>query len=144
MLLSTTLVASLIWPPQWVFRTRTTPMLVVSGMIVSLFQMFVSSSLLIIHHIHVFSLPMFRARFPEQEYATELRQVQASKWAFRSVADGIDHFKAGRHTEAFQCLNKALSIDPRNIEGLVARGALYVENHSFKPLFLIVLKRFLY
>lgn len=67
---------------------------------------------------------MFRARFPEQEYATELRQVQASKWAFRSVADGIDHFKAGRHTEAFQCLNKALSIDPRNIEGLVARGAL--------------------
>ena len=65
-----------------------------------------------------------RERFPPNEYATELRQAQASKWAFRSVAEGIDHFKAGRHSEAFQCLNKALTVDPRNVEGLVARGAL--------------------
>ena len=69
-------------------------------------------------------LNCFRGRFPEQEYALELRQVQASKWAFRSVAEGIEHFKSGRHSEAFQCLNKALNIDPRNVEGLVARGAL--------------------
>lgn len=67
---------------------------------------------------------MRRERFPPNEYATELRQTQASKWAFRSVAEGIDHFKAGRHSEAFQCLNKALTVDPRNVEGLVARGAL--------------------
>ncbi|XP_075213498.1 uncharacterized protein LOC142319753 isoform X2 [Lycorma delicatula] len=73
-----------------------------------------------------------RDRFPEGEYASELRQVQASKWAFRSVAEGIDHFKAGRQTEAFQCLNKALNIDPRNIEGLVARGALYANSGNFK------------
>ena len=66
----------------------------------------------------------YRERFPPNEYASELRQAQASKWAFRSVAEGIDHFKAGRHTEAFQCLNKALTVDPRNVEGLVARGAL--------------------
>lgn len=33
-------------------------------------------------------------RFPEPEYSHELRQVQASKWAYRNVADGIDHFKA--------------------------------------------------
>lgn len=67
---------------------------------------------------------VYRERFPPSEFATELRQAQASKWAFRSVADGIDHFKAGRHTEAFQCLNKALTVDPKNVEGLVARGAL--------------------
>ncbi|KAJ8683624.1 hypothetical protein QAD02_019416 [Eretmocerus hayati] len=73
-----------------------------------------------------------RERFPPNEYATELRQAQASKWAFRSVAEGIDHFKAGRHTEAFQCLNKALTVDPRNVEGLVARGALYANSGSFK------------
>lgn len=73
-----------------------------------------------------------RGRFPEQEYSVELRQVQASKWAFRSVADGIDHFKAGRHTEAFQCLNKALTIDPKNVEGLVARGALYANSGNFQ------------
>lgn len=70
-------------------------------------------------------------RFPTQDYAMELRQTQASKWAFRSVADGIEHFKIGRHVEAFQCLNKALNIDPRNVEGLVARGALYANKGSF-------------
>ncbi|XP_069698130.1 zinc finger CCCH domain-containing protein 13 isoform X1 [Periplaneta americana] len=73
-----------------------------------------------------------RGRFSEQEYASELRQVQASKWAFRSVAEGIEHFKSGRHSEAFQCLNKALNIDPRNVEGLVARGALYANSGSFQ------------
>lgn len=51
---------------------------------------------------------------------------------FRSVAEGIEHFKEGRHSEAFQCLNKALSIDARNVEGLVARGALYANSGSFK------------
>lgn len=50
----------------------------------------------------------------------------------RSVAEGIEHFKLGRHTEAFGCLNKALSIDPRNVEGLVARGALFANSGSFK------------
>lgn len=49
-----------------------------------------------------------------------------------SVAEGIEHFKEGRHSEAFQCLNKALNIDPRNVEGLVARGALYANSGSFK------------
>ncbi|XP_037034016.1 tetratricopeptide repeat protein 14 homolog isoform X2 [Bradysia coprophila] len=71
-------------------------------------------------------------KFPAEEYGSDLRQVQASKWAFRSVAEGIEHFKLGRHTEAFQCLNKALSIDPRNVEGLVARGALFANSGSFK------------
>lgn len=66
----------------------------------------------------------YRVRFPISENATELRQVQAGKWAYRNVADGIEYFKAGKHSEAFQSLNKALQIDPRNIEGLVARGAL--------------------
>lgn len=48
------------------------------------------------------------------------------------MAEGIEHFKEGRHSEAFQCLNKALSIDSRNVEGLVARGALYANSGSFK------------
>ncbi|XP_063914100.1 uncharacterized protein DDB_G0284459 isoform X2 [Zophobas morio] len=75
---------------------------------------------------------VYKGRFPENEYASELRQVQASKWAYRNVADGIDHFKAGKHVEAFQCLNKALNIDPKNVEGLVARGALYANSGNFQ------------
>ncbi|ERL87322.1 tetratricopeptide repeat protein 14 homolog isoform X2 [Dendroctonus ponderosae] len=81
---------------------------------------------------HLTLIESLRGRFPENEYANELRQVQASKWAYRNVADGIDHFKAGKHVEAFQCLNKALNIDPRNVEGLVARGALYANSGNFQ------------
>ncbi|XP_020812666.1 tetratricopeptide repeat protein 14 homolog isoform X2 [Drosophila serrata] len=72
-----------------------------------------------------------KSGFPDAESAAELRQKQASQWAFRSVADGIEHFKNGQQVEAFQCLNKALNIDPRNVEGLVARGALYANRGSF-------------
>lgn len=50
---------------------------------------------------------------------------------FSSVANGIEYFKIGKDVEAFQCLNKALTIDPRNVEGLVARGALYANKGSF-------------
>lgn len=74
----------------------------------------------------------FRGQFSPEEMAAELRQQQAAKWAFKSVAEGIEHFKSGRHSEAFQSLNTALSIDPRNLEGLVARGALYANSASFK------------
>ncbi|XP_028128031.2 tetratricopeptide repeat protein 14 homolog isoform X1 [Diabrotica virgifera virgifera] len=81
---------------------------------------------------HLSFITGLKYRFPENEYATELRQVQASKWAYRNVADGIDHFKAGKHVEAFQCLNKALNIDPKNVEGLVARGALYANSGNFQ------------
>ena len=56
--------------------------------------------------------------------ASSLRSQQNGKWAHGSVAEGIRHFKSGNLTEAFQCLNKALSIDAENVEGLVARGAL--------------------
>uniref|UniRef100_A0A182QV35 Uncharacterized protein n=1 Tax=Anopheles farauti TaxID=69004 RepID=A0A182QV35_9DIPT len=78
------------------------------------------------------NMSSLKGRYPSQEYAAELRNSQNSKWAFRSVAEGIEHFKVGRHAEAFQCLNKALSMDPRNVEGLVARGALYANSGSFK------------
>ncbi|KPJ11888.1 Tetratricopeptide repeat protein 14-like [Papilio machaon] len=90
------------------------------------------SELLGIANMHCTNFASLRGGFQTSEYADELRQAQASKWAFRSVAEGIEHFKAGRHSEAFQCLNKALSIDPRNVEGLVARGALYANSGTFK------------
>ncbi|XP_075992008.1 uncharacterized protein LOC142987248 isoform X5 [Anticarsia gemmatalis] len=90
------------------------------------------SEMLGIANMHCTNFASLRGGFASTEYADELRQAQASKWAFRSVAEGIEHFKAGRHSEAFQCLNKALSIDPRNVEGLVARGALYANSGTFK------------
>ena len=59
---------------------------------------------------------------------SSLRKEQASKWAFKHVAQGIKFFKSGNNVEAFQCLNQALNIDSENVEGLVARGALYANN----------------
>ena len=47
-----------------------------------------------------------------------------SRWAHKSVADGVVFFKRGQHEEAFQCLNKALQIDTENVEAFVAKGAL--------------------
>ena len=69
-----------------------------------------------------------RGRFPPRHTVTHLRREQASKWAFKHVAQGIKHFKSGNNVEAFQCLNQALNIDSENVEGLVARGALYANN----------------
>ncbi|VDH99328.1 Hypothetical predicted protein, partial [Mytilus galloprovincialis] len=53
------------------------------------------------------------------------------KRGLNSVAQGITYFKAGKQPEAVQCFNKALDIDKKNVEALVARGALYANNESF-------------
>lgn len=70
--------------------------------------------------------------FPKEEFASALRKAQSSKWAYKSLKDGVMHFKAGNHSEAFACLNKALQIDPENVEALVARGALFANNSNLR------------
>lgn len=77
-------------------------------------------------------LPALSGSFPEKEIALELRKVQSSQWAMQSVSDGIKYFKAGQHSEAFLCLNKALTIDSLNVEAYVARGALYANLSRFQ------------
>ena len=49
-----------------------------------------------------------------------------------SVAVGVEHFKSGKHEDARQVLNHALDIDPSNVEGLVARGALSATTGQYK------------
>ena len=41
-----------------------------------------------------------------------------------SVAIGVKHFKAGENIKAMKFFDHALEIDAKNVEGLVARGAL--------------------
>lgn len=76
--------------------------------------------------------PALSGSFPEKEIALELRKVQSAQWAIQSVSDGIKYFKAGQHSEAFLCLNKALTIDSLNVEAYVARGALYANLSRFQ------------
>ena len=71
-----------------------------------------------------------RRGFPTGEMATGLRKRQNSALAFTHVEKGIYHFKSGNKIEAFSSLTQALKIDPENVEGLVARGALYANNGS--------------
>jgi len=64
--------------------------------------------------------------------AAALRKEQGEMMALKHVALGIKYFKSGNNIEAFQCLNKALTIDKENVEALVARGALYANNGSLE------------
>ncbi|XP_050542449.1 tetratricopeptide repeat protein 14 homolog isoform X1 [Daktulosphaira vitifoliae] len=76
-------------------------------------------------------IPELCGSFSEKETALELRKTQSAQWAIQSVSDGIKYFKSGQHSEAFLCLNKALSIDSLNVEAYVARGALYANVSRF-------------
>ena len=71
-----------------------------------------------------------RRGLPVGEMASALRKRQNSALAFTHVEKGIYHFKSGNKIEAFSSLTQALKIDPENVEGLVARGALYANNGS--------------
>ena len=66
-----------------------------------------------------------RNGFPTNLEYKSLHKTQVARWAHKHVADGVAHFKKGEHTEAFQLLNKALKIDPENVEAFVAKGALW-------------------
>lgn len=77
-------------------------------------------------------LPALSGSFPDKEVALELRKVQSAQWAIQSVSDGIKFYKSGQHSEAFLCLNKALTIDSLNVEAYVARGALYANLSHFE------------
>jgi len=66
----------------------------------------------------------------KNSYAKQLRKKQNASASYRHVSNGVKHFKAGETSEAFQCLNAALRIDEENVEGYVARGALYANNGS--------------
>ena len=61
-------------------------------------------------------------QYTKDKYASSLRAAQNRQWAAKHVHLGIKHFKSGNKIEAFQSLNQALNIDPKNVEGLVARG----------------------
>ncbi|XP_075124692.1 tetratricopeptide repeat protein 14 isoform X2 [Leptodactylus fuscus] len=71
-----------------------------------------------------------RENFCDQDYAPSLRRKQSSSWALKCVKVGVDYFKLGRHVDAMNEYNKALEIDPKNVEALVARGALYATKGS--------------
>ncbi|KAM8954353.1 tetratricopeptide repeat protein 14 [Pelodytes ibericus] len=71
-----------------------------------------------------------RETFCDQDYAPALRKKQSSSWALKCVKIGVDYFKVGRHVDAMNEYNKALEIDAKNVEALVARGALYATRGS--------------
>jgi len=77
-------------------------------------------------------LQNLNGKYEKDVYASSLRAAQNKQWAQKHVHLGIKHFKEGKRVEAFQCLNQALNIDQKNVEGLVARGALYANNNSLR------------
>lgn len=49
---------------------------------------------------------------------------------FFSTAKGVEHFKTGNYDTALKYFKHALQIDGKNVEAMVAQGALWV-NYSF-------------
>ncbi|XP_069944557.1 tetratricopeptide repeat protein 14 [Cherax quadricarinatus] len=81
---------------------------------------------------HTSLMQTLRYKFPDREMYKNLRKAQMSRWAHKSVADGVVFFKRGQYEEAFQCLNKALQIDSENVEAFVAKGALLANLGRFE------------
>ncbi|XP_071551092.1 uncharacterized protein [Panulirus ornatus] len=81
---------------------------------------------------HSSLMETLKYKFADQEMYQSLWKSQMSRWAHKSVADGVVFFKQGRHEEAFQHLNKALQIDPENVEAFVAKGALLANLGRFE------------
>ncbi|KAF8562231.1 hypothetical protein P879_10410 [Paragonimus westermani] len=66
-----------------------------------------------------------KIRLPKSEMACELRRNQLLTFSMKHVAQGVKYFKEGRNSEALQCYNFAIEVEPTNPDAYVARGALY-------------------
>ncbi|CAH8666247.1 unnamed protein product [Heterobilharzia americana] len=66
-----------------------------------------------------------KIRLPKSEMACELRRTQLLNFSMKHVAQGVKYFKESRNTEALQCYNFAIEVEPTNPDAYVARGALY-------------------
>lgn len=62
---------------------------------------------------------------PKEEYAEQLRRQQSAKWSMDTTAKGVEHFKAGSYDTALKHFKHALQIDVKNVEAMVAQGALF-------------------
>ena len=69
--------------------------------------------------------------FSQKYHSDGLRKQQSYKIAKKCVKMGVDFFHNGQIIEALQELNRALDLDPSNIDALVARGAIYANKSAF-------------
>lgn len=68
-------------------------------------------------------------------YADELRKKQVLSLSNAQYAKAHQHYENGEFKEAFLCFNKALSIYPKNVEALVARGTLHSNTNNLRKAF---------
>jgi tetratricopeptide repeat protein 14 homolog len=50
---------------------------------------------------------------------------------FLSVKDAADYLKMGKPFESHQAVNKALLIDPENVDGLIVRACMFAGTKNF-------------
>lgn len=81
---------------------------------------------------HTLLKDLKKAVYEETEFYDSLRKNQKNKWSMDTVAVGVKLFKAGEHSKAMQQFSLALTIAPSNVEGLVARGALYANAGKYR------------
>ncbi|GAU90110.1 hypothetical protein RvY_02576 [Ramazzottius varieornatus] len=66
-----------------------------------------------------------------EDRADQLTMAQSCRWSMKSVEDGVKRMKEGDYAAALEAFNKAVEMNKKNIEALVARGALFVKKEDY-------------
>ncbi|EGD72405.1 hypothetical protein PTSG_00425 [Salpingoeca rosetta] len=68
----------------------------------------------------------------ESDTFLALRKQQDKDLSMQSVARGVQYQKEGKFADARRCYNRAMALDPKNVEAMVALGTLFTKQNKFE------------
>jgi len=65
------------------------------------------------------------------DYYDYIKEEQNRNWAIQMIKEGITLSKQGKDSQALECYNQAIEVDPNNVDAFVALGALQCKLENF-------------